>query len=180
VNTGARLLLATYAGLTAGVLAGDPNVSKSDEPPAQSSAQAASPTVAQSPAVAPAGPSPIGATTPPDPSSGGKPGPGTQPGESGSSPASAGAQTPANKPGRKALVDDTVTDAQLKQILRKGYEPERQARGNEVYYCRREHDLGSRFETKVCRTAARILQDEQQGKEATTNVERTDGNRPLK
>jgi hypothetical protein len=33
---------------------------------------------------------------------------------------------------------------------------------------------------KVCKTAARILQEEQQGKEATTNVEKTDGNRPLK
>jgi hypothetical protein len=76
-------------------------------------------------------------------------------------------------------VDDTVTDAQLRQILGKGYRAEKQARGNEVYYCRSEHELGSRFDTKVCRTAARILQDEAQGKEATTNVERTDGNRAL-
>lgn len=75
------------------------------------------------------------------------------------------------------LVDDTVTDAQLKQILAKGYQPESQARGNAVYYCRREHELGSRFESKICKTAARILQDEQQGKEATTNVERTVGNK---
>ena len=78
-----------------------------------------------------------------------------------------------------ALVDDTVTDAQLKQILRKGYKPESQARGNEVYYCRSESELGSRFEMKICKTAARILQEEQQGKEATTNVERTDGNKAL-
>jgi hypothetical protein len=85
-----------------------------------------------------------------------------------------------NRSGRKVLVDDTVTDAQLKQILKKGYKPESQARGNEVYYCRSEPEMGSRFETKVCRTAARILQEEQQGKEATTNVERTGGNRPLK
>jgi len=39
--------------------------------------------------------------------------------------------------------------------------------------------LGSRFEMKICKTAARILQEEQQGKEATTNVERTDGNKAL-
>jgi len=70
-------------------------------------------------------------------------------------------------------VDDTVTDAQLKQILRKGYKPAGQARGNEVSYCRSERELGSRFETKVCKTAARILQEEEQGKEATTYVERT-------
>jgi len=70
-------------------------------------------------------------------------------------------------------VDDTVTDAQLKQILSKGYKPESQARGNEVYYCRSERQLGSRFETKLCKTAARILQEEQGSKEAATLVERT-------
>jgi hypothetical protein len=83
----------------------------------------------------------------------------------------------ANKPGRKVLVDDTVNDAQLKQILAKGYRPESQARGNEVYYCRKETELGSRFETKVCRTAARIIQEELQGKEATTTAQQTPGNK---
>ena len=70
-------------------------------------------------------------------------------------------------------MDDTVTDAQLKQILNKRYRPESQARGNEVYYCRSERELGTRFETKVCKTAAQILQEERGGKEATTYVERT-------
>ena len=83
----------------------------------------------------------------------------------------------ANKPGRKVLVDDTVNDAQLKQILARGYRPESQARGNEVYYCRKETELGSRFETKVCRTAARIIQEELQGKEATTSAQQTPGNK---
>ena len=68
-------------------------------------------------------------------------------------------------------MDDTVTDAQLKQILAKGYKPETQARGNEVYYCRGEHETGSRFESKVCKTARRILQDEQQGKNATATIQ---------
>jgi hypothetical protein len=180
VNTGARLLLVICVGLTADVLIADANVSESGEPPAQPSAGARPQTVAQSAAVAPAVPGAMSGTTPADPSSSNEPDPGVQPGGGAPLPVAAAAQSPANKPGRKTLVDDTVTDAQLRQILAKGYEPERQARGNEVYYCRREHDLGSRFETKVCRTAARILQEEEQGKEATTNVERTDGNRPLK
>ena len=86
--------------------------------------------------------------------------------------ASAGdTQAVAGKPERKVLVDDTVTDAQLKQILAKGYKPESQARGHEVYYCRRETDAGSRIRTRVCRTAARILQEEQQGKEALIHVQ---------
>jgi len=83
----------------------------------------------------------------------------------------------AARPGTRVLVDDTVSDAQLRQILAKGYRPEHQAHGNEVYYCRRESELGSRFGTKVCRTAARILQEEQQGKEATTVVQQTPGTR---
>jgi hypothetical protein len=73
------------------------------------------------------------------------------------------------------LVDDTVTDAQLKQILAKGYKPESQAHENEVFYCRRERPLGTRFETKICKTSRRILQDELQGKEMATRAQRTGG-----
>ena len=89
----------------------------------------------------------------------------------------AGAQAVADKSVKRVvLVDDTVTDAQLKQIRAKGYRPEAQARGNEVYYCRRERSLGTRFETKVCKTSGHILQDELQGKEVATRAEKNDGN----
>jgi hypothetical protein len=114
----------------------------------------------------------MGAATP-DATSSGKPHTAAQPGGTATSPVTANAQPVANKSGRKVLVDDTVTDAQLKQILNKGYKPESQARDNEVHYCRSESELGSRFEVKVCKTAAQILHDEQGGKEATTHVERT-------
>ena len=153
MNAVARVLLA----ICAGTCAGGPNVSESGEPPSQAPAIAPPQPVAQSPLVAPAGSS----TATQDPSSSGKP--------------AANAQPVANKPGRMVLVDDTVNDAQLKQILAKGYQPESQARGNEVYYCRRDHELGSRFESKVCKTARRILQDELQGKEVTTTLEQTTG-----
>jgi hypothetical protein len=116
----------------------------------------------------------------PDPASSGKPDTAAQPRGTATSRVTANVQPVANKSGRKVLVDDTVADAQLKQILNKGYKPESQARGHEVYYCRSERELGSRFETKVCQTAARILGDEQGGKEATTHLERTGGNRPAK
>ena len=89
----------------------------------------------------------------------------------------AGAQAVAAKSVKRVvLVDDTVTDAQLKQIRAKGYRPEAQARGNEVYYCRRERSLGTHFETKVCKTSGQILQDELQGKEVATRAEKNDGN----
>jgi len=165
VDTVARLLPVICIVVISGVFAADPLVSESDEPPSQPAAVTPPQPVAQSPAVAPTGPEAMKLATP-DPPSGGKP--------------DTAAQPVANKAGRKVLVDNTVTDAQLKQILSKGYKPESQARGNEVYYCRSERELGSRFERKICRTAARILEEEQQGKEETTNLERTGGNRLAK
>jgi hypothetical protein len=84
-------------------------------------------------------------------------------------------QVDANKPIKKVLVDDTVNDAQLKQILAKGYKPESQARDHEVYYCRRERQLGTLIQSKICKTSQQILQDELDGKEETTRLERIGG-----
>ena len=78
----------------------------------------------------------------------------------------------ADPPVRKVLVDDTLTDAQLKQILAKGYRPEAQAPGHEVSYCRGEYLSGDRFVTKVCKTGEQILEDEQRGRDLLNSVER--------
>jgi|SRR5215472_7182809 len=83
-----------------------------------------------------------------------------------------GAQAPAVKSPKKVLVDDTVTDTQLKQILAKGYKPTKQEPGHEVSYCRREYLLGQRFETRVCKTAAQILEQEQQGRDSLERMQR--------
>jgi hypothetical protein len=83
-----------------------------------------------------------------------------------------GGQSSAGTPVRKVLVDDTLNDAQLKQILAKGYRPEAQAPGHEVSYCRGEYLSGDRFVTKVCKTGAQILEDEQRGRDLLTSVER--------
>jgi hypothetical protein len=74
------------------------------------------------------------------------------------------------------LVDNFVNDAQLKQILARGYRPE--GHGGETLYCRSEQPLGTRFKTKTCKTSARILEDELRGKDVTTSAQRTTGNRP--
>jgi len=120
-----------------------------------------------------AAPSVIGqkATTT-DPSAGGKSEMDAKSGGAATSHANANAQTVANKSVKNVLVDDTVTDAQLKQILAKGYRPVTQASGNEVSYCRSEQLSGQRFKTKVCKTARRILEDEQRGKDLINSVER--------
>jgi hypothetical protein len=120
--------------------------------------------------VAPSVTGPKATTT--DPSAGGKSEMDAKSGPTATSPDNANTQTAANKSVKNVLVDDTVTDAQLKQILAKGYRPVKQAPGNEVSYCRNERLSGERFETKVCKTARRILEDEQRGKDLTNSVER--------
>ena len=94
-----------------------------------------------------------------------------------SAPAAAQAPAPTDKPAKLILVDNTLTAEQLKQILAAGYKPDSQARGNEVYFCRREHQLGTRFDSKICKTSQRILQDELSGKEMTSKAQRPAGNR---
>lgn len=82
--------------------------------------------------------------------------------------------TSANKPTKIILRDDTLNDAQLKQILAKGYKPE--GRGDQVFYCRRESELGTRLETKVCRTATVILGLELQSRDITERAQKDNGN----
>jgi hypothetical protein len=158
VNAVVRLLWVICAVLVADAFAADPDASKPEgQSPSQPSGVAPPGAVAQSPAVAPTGPSTMTAT--PDASSTSKPDTAAQP-------------PVANKSGKKVLVDDTVTEAQLKQILAKGYRPVTQAPGNEVSYCRREQLSGQRFQTTVCKTARRILEDEQRGKDLLDSVDR--------
>ena len=166
-----RLLWVICAVLVADAFAADPDASRPEgQSPSQQSSVAPLGAVAQSPASAP---SVMGqkATTK-DPSAGGKSEMDAKSGRTATSPDDSNAQTVANKSVKNVLVDDTVTDAQLKQILAKGYRPVKQAPGDEVSYCRSERLSGDRFETKVCKTARRILEDEQRGKELTNSVER--------
>jgi hypothetical protein len=82
--------------------------------------------------------------------------------------------TSANRPTKIVLRDETLNGAQLKQILAKGYKPE--GSGDQVLYCRRESELGTRFKTKVCRTATVILGLELQGKDIAEHLQKDNGN----
>jgi hypothetical protein len=79
----------------------------------------------------------------------------------------------AKQPTKVVLIDNTPNDEQLKQILAKGYRPE--GKGDKVLYCRKEAQVGTRFETKTCRTSARILEDEVNAKAATERAQRVGG-----
>jgi hypothetical protein len=72
------------------------------------------------------------------------------------------------------LRDKTLTESQVHQLLARGYKPE--AHGGDVYYCHREQQLGSRFETKVCRTAAQISEDVLASQEMVERRQRSTGN----
>ena len=159
MNAVVRLLWVICAVLVADAFAADPDASKpAGQSLTQPSGVAPLEAVAQSPAVAPTGPSTMRAATP-DASSGSKPDTAAQP-------------PVADKSAKKVLVDDTVTEAQLRQILARGYRPVAQAPGNEVSYCRAEQLSGQRFQTKVCKTARRILEDEQRSKDLINSVDR--------
>jgi hypothetical protein len=79
----------------------------------------------------------------------------------------------AKRPTKVILIDNTPNDEQLKQILARGYRPE--GKGDKVLYCRKEAQVGTRFETKTCRTSQRILEDEAMGKAATERAQRVGG-----
>jgi hypothetical protein len=51
-----------------------------------------------------------------------------------------------------------------------GYKPE--LRHGETYYCRREATLGSRFESKVCATAAELAQVKVDSEDAVNDAQR--------
>ena len=171
MNTVARLLLLACTIVVADAVAGDPNPGEAGQPAAQPSPASAP----QSDAPSTAAPSNAAPATP-DNFSSEKAGMGTQTGSIAASHATANAQVAANRSGKQLLVDDTVNDAQLKQIVARGYKPVAQARGNQVYYCRSEPELGTRFDKKVCKTATRILQDELDGKDEAARMERPSGN----
>ena len=64
---------------------------------------------------------------------------------------------------RIILRDDSVSDAELKQIIAAHYRPEKRADG--VRYCRLEAPMGTRFQKKMCRTGREIIDDQVYAKE---------------
>ena len=166
VNPIARLLTVICACAGGQVLAAgsDPNAVEPDQSVSQPSAPAPagvtgarSPTPASSPA----------STTPAETNPAHLP-----PAKRGSD--AAPTPTSANKPTKIVLRDETLTGEQLKQILAKGYKPE--GRGDQVFYCRRESESGTRVETKICRTASVILGLELQSKDITERAQKDNGN----
>jgi hypothetical protein len=77
--------------------------------------------------------------------------------------------------GSHALADPAAPktetdDAQISALRSAGYKPE--TRKGQTVYCRREPQLGTRFESKVCGTAEEIARSIQNAKDATADIQR--------
>ena len=94
-------------------------------------------------------------------------------------PASAPAPAPSDttnaapKAKRLYLEDKTLTNDEVKKLFEQGYKPT--SRNGEVYYCRREQSLGTRFATTICRTADQMKQLERDSKDLATQKQRPGG-----
>jgi hypothetical protein len=104
-------------------------------------------------------------------------------------PAAAAAATPATtastsapttassaKPNPVVLEDKTLTQEEVKQLLAQGYRPLN--RDGQLYYCRRETELGSRFAKLHCRTGEQAKQRAEDGKDWLNKVQTPSGCRP--
>ena len=88
-------------------------------------------------------------------------------GASSATTTSAEASAAAAKPTRIVLGDKTLTQNEVKQLLAQGYKPV--SRGGEIYYCRRETQLGSRFTNLNCRTGQRVKERTQDSQDMLSN-----------
>jgi len=98
-----------------------------------------------------------------------------QPGQ----PAPAAAVTPpttaattdstANSAKADASPKSDVTEAQAKSLRSAGYRPE--VRKGQTLYCRREAQIGTRFESKVCGTFEEIERSIQNSQELATRIQ---------
>ena len=84
----------------------------------------------------------------------------------------AGAAAPAAP---SAAATSGISPAREKQLLAAGYRPEHGSDG-ETRYCRRETQLGSRFDRKICKTESQIAQQERDSKDFLAEKQQTSGN----
>src|SRR5262249_23476732 len=81
----------------------------------------------------------------------------------------AASPTPTANPATGLNVD-SLTEQERKNLYALGYRP--MNRGSEIFYCRKEVQLGSRFETTACRTGEQLKQDTELGQKITGDYQR--------
>jgi hypothetical protein len=86
---------------------------------------------------------------------------------------SANAATAPAKSTRIVLEDKTLTNEEIKQLFSQGYKPV--GRGGQVFYCRRQRETGSHFDTMTCKTADQMKQTLQDSKNLLEAAQRPGG-----
>ena len=79
----------------------------------------------------------------------------------------------APKVNRIYLEDKTLTNDEVKALLVQGYKPT--SRNGEIYYCRREAQLGTRFEHMTCHTADQMKEITREAKDLAAEKQRPSG-----
>jgi hypothetical protein len=79
----------------------------------------------------------------------------------------------AAKPAPTVWEDKSLTKDEVKQLLAQGYRPLN--RDGQIYYCKRETVLGSRFETLNCRTGEQAKARARDGQDMTSKLQRPSG-----
>jgi hypothetical protein len=72
---------------------------------------------------------------------------------------------------------DDQAAAQLKQLKAAGYTPE--VHGSEIWFCRKEMILGSRFDKKICNTADQLQRIAADARQQTDKVQRRISGDPI-
>ncbi len=70
----------------------------------------------------------------------------------------------------KLVAGDEAAERELARLKSAGYKAE--LRGEQLVFCRREAQLGSRFEKKVCSSAESLQQQAVSGQDLTNSVQR--------
>jgi hypothetical protein len=77
------------------------------------------------------------------------------------------------KTDRVYLEDKTLTNEEVKKLFDQGYKPT--SRNGEVYYCKKEGQIGTRFEKTSCRTAEQMKEQERESKDLALEKQRPGG-----
>jgi hypothetical protein len=149
-----RLVLGLLTAVSIGPLA--QALATTGEPPASPAAQATAAPSGSIPAPVAIQASPTAPAVPPAAAAAG----GTTP----SATSSDGAAKVSLTPG------DDQAAAELKTLKAAGYKPE--VHGSEIWFCRKETTLGSRFDKKICNTADQLQHIAADARQATDKIQR--------
>ena len=90
-------------------------------------------------------------------------------------PTAAASTAPAPEVKRVHLEDKTLTNEEVNALFSQGYKPT--SRNGEVYYCRKEAQVGTRFEHVSCHTADQMKEIARNAQDMAASQQKDTGSR---